>query len=1150
MIESRMRVGYLIIGFIFWVVSLGYAQKNENIKPEKSAFDEFKEKHPFIFKTKDQIHQEARSKNIPIFFNLENGEKAELQYFDEIGAPVYYQIFNTRAANTTGTSALQPGGELNLNLTGKGMTVGIYDQTRPKADHIEFGGRLTQVDGSTETISNHATHVSGTVMASGINSSARGMAYESTGWAFNWESDLSKMNANAYDPISKVNGHLVSNHSYGIVVGWFRNASGNWAWSGNTGISTSEDYRFGYYSAKSKGLDDLANSKPFYTIVWAAGNDRTDTGDGTRDPDGPDDTIGPEGVAKNVITVGAVSAIDQYQGAQSVAISNFSSWGPTDDGRIKPDLVGVGVGVFSSAVSNGGTTDSYASLNGTSMAAPNVTGSLLLLQQLYTERNNGRYMRSSTVKALAINTTKEAGSALGPDYVYGWGLLNAHEAAEIILNENGTSNIIREEVLANGSEYEYEFLSDGVTPIRLTIAWIDPSGNPAPVSVNPTNLMLVNDLDVRVIDEEGQVYFPWSLNPQSGPNGPAVRDRDNFRDNVEQILIDSPKAQRYRLIVTHKGNLTGGQQPFSLVFKAGVADGASETLYWIGQPGAAWNNPANWSATPNGSSVNKIPTAETRVVFESSSGQNQEVLLTADASAFSVNVFGDQLVKINLNQNSLLVESGFRVSNQITEITNGSIRFENSTSNQQLVELGQALFDQVDLEFIDGDWKLLSAGILDQVFVTGSTVQFDFPEVSLNSLELASGGGISGTFERLKFAEAFRATSNTSLKSGLLLMFDGEEGVYENQISGSVVDIEVSSGTLTARSGDFGNVKIQNGNLEVEQSMTQINLLDFGPASVLTLAANAQVSIIDSLAVRATVDQKAQLNGASNSTLVHDIYRKYCFDHLNVTGVNLNGEAIINLGTAATVQNASGWLRQNCEDVLFANFSMSSTCAGGALTLENLSEGNISSYSWDFGGLGVSNIANPVFVFPNPGTFTIRLVISNSNGSTSFERQISVLENSLAKPIIVANGNQLTSQQPGTSYQWFRNGQPIVGATQRSFSADDDGSYQVAIFDETCNRLSDPVVISAITEGELGRFGVFVGPVPSEDLVNISLINDYVGQVKFVLLDLSGKVIYEKISGKNSVEFTESLNLPFMVGVYLLRIETNDLTFHKKVVKF
>src|SRR5690606_18400709 len=260
----------------------------------------------------------------PLLLELEHQRTALFQYMDGAGHPVYYTTFNINAANTTGASSLQSGGELGLDLSGKGMVVGIYDQTRHKANHRDFGNRVTQMDGSTEVISNHATHVTGTILAEGLNRNARGMANEATGWAFNWDGDVSKMIQNAYDPELRPGGHIISNHSYGNLVGWYRHANGNWAWARNESVNNRGDYRFGFYSSKSQEIDDLAFSKPFYIIVWAAGNDRSDIGDGSKNADGPEDSIGPEGVPKNNITIGAVSEVRDYQEADDVFMSSFS----------------------------------------------------------------------------------------------------------------------------------------------------------------------------------------------------------------------------------------------------------------------------------------------------------------------------------------------------------------------------------------------------------------------------------------------------------------------------------------------------------------------------------------------------------------------------------------------------------------------------------------------------------------------------------------------------------------------------------------------------------------------------------------------------------------------------------------------------------
>ncbi len=122
---------------------------------------------------------------------------------------------------------------------------------------------------------------------------------------------------------------------------------------------------------------------------------------------------------KNILTVGAVNPIAAgYSSAADVLMSSFSSWGPTDDGRIKPDVVADGVGLTSSIASS---NNAYATYSGTSMATPNVTGSLLLLQEYYVQLHPGIFMRSATLKGLTIHTADEAGPNPGPDYQFGWG---------------------------------------------------------------------------------------------------------------------------------------------------------------------------------------------------------------------------------------------------------------------------------------------------------------------------------------------------------------------------------------------------------------------------------------------------------------------------------------------------------------------------------------------------------------------------------------------------------------------------------------------------------------------------------------------------------------------------------------------------------
>jgi hypothetical protein len=173
----------------------------------------------------------------------------------------------------------------------------------------------------------------------------------------------------------------------------------------------------------------------------------------------------------------------------------FSGWGPTDDGRIKPDLVGNGDDVFSAW----SEPELYGFAFGTSQAAPNVSGSLLLLQQHYENLHGpGSYLRAATLKALAIHTADEAGDAPGPDYTFGWGLLNTRTAASVISADGGDHQII-EDSLANGAVDSHALSVNAPDAVvTATLVWADPPGTPAAPALDPPDLMLVNDLDLRI----------------------------------------------------------------------------------------------------------------------------------------------------------------------------------------------------------------------------------------------------------------------------------------------------------------------------------------------------------------------------------------------------------------------------------------------------------------------------------------------------------------------------------------------------------------------------------------------------------------------------------------------------------------------------
>ena len=497
---------------------------------------------------------------------------SEIMYIDSKGFPQAYGTTNLNAARSTNTDDIWVGGSTGLNLNGSGYLVGEWDGGGVLTTHQEFnngtGTRVTQMDVPAAT-SYHSTHVAGTMIAEGQVASAHGMATEALLHAYEWTNDNAEMATEA------AGGLTLSNHSYGLNRGW-NSSGGNMYWWGNPGISATEDYLFGFYDSNSQAWDQIAFNAPNYLIVKASGNDRNDAFSGShyvyngtnwvasnavREQDGGSDgydCIEQGGVAKNILTIGAVNDIaGGWTAATDVVQSTFSSWGPTDDGRIKPDLVANGVGVYS-------TTDAgntlYTTLDGTSMATPNTTGTLVLLQDYYKSLKGGT-MSAAAIKGLVINTANEAGPSNGPDYQNGWGLLNATGAAGLIAADNTQGGLIVQAVLVNGQTTDYTYYSDGLTPINVTLCWTDPAGTPPAASLNPGTLMLVNDLDVRVIGTS--TNMPWILNPAS-PSVAATKG-DNFRDNVESVNMLSPVAGYYTIRINHSGTLSGGLQAYALI---------------------------------------------------------------------------------------------------------------------------------------------------------------------------------------------------------------------------------------------------------------------------------------------------------------------------------------------------------------------------------------------------------------------------------------------------------------------------------------------------------------------------------------------------------------------------------------------------------
>lgn len=503
---------------------------------EVTSFDRVNRTNEFLTTV-----ERAKKIGVPLTLTDYDGVEGQLVRFDG-DIPIYYRTYNAGSAVTTRANMLHPTAGNGYSLTGLGMLVGVWDQNHPRLSHLDFRkasgeSKLLAVDGPTAP-SAHSTHVTGTVLSTGVSSSnfsGRGIAYEADGWIFDWTNDITEMDMYAGF------GLLISNHSYGLIA------------------SQLPQWYFGAYVTDSRDVDNVCFNKPKYLPVYAAGNDRGSASSLNPTKNGNDLLTGDK-TSKNSLVIGAVNEVANYVDKTSVVMSGFSSFGPTDDFRIKPDLVAKGVDVFST-ISNSDT--SYGSLDGTSMAAPSVTASLALVQQYY----GSPFLNAATLKGLALHTADEAGDATGPDQKFGWGLLNTFKMVKA-LDDNGELSIVEEKTLNSGQTYTINVLALGTEPLKASISWTDRPGTEIINSTDNSSPRLVNDLDLRIVQNSTQ-NLPWALSKNW--QNLVAQKADNNVDPFERVDIDNPSGV-YQIVVSHKGTLVGGSQNYSLVITGVDAD--------------------------------------------------------------------------------------------------------------------------------------------------------------------------------------------------------------------------------------------------------------------------------------------------------------------------------------------------------------------------------------------------------------------------------------------------------------------------------------------------------------------------------------------------------------------------------------------------
>jgi len=448
----------------------------------------------------NQISVQASVADLVLLSNLPVIEALEMLVHEEDIVPFNYETNSINNAHYVKHNSA-------LGYTGAGVVVGVGDGGRLYS-HIDMDDRIVYTVNSTySSFNDHADHVSGTIGGAGNIDPRQEGAAPGCEYVIEKTTTILSQAQNHYNNYNMV----IANNSYGV------------------GDQTYDCSNNGLYNYSSQSLDNTMGSIDELLIIFAAGND----GFQTCPPFAQGFNTVPRyyQASKNVLVVGNMQ--------KDLTIASTSSRGPLEDGRLKPEVCAMGTDI-SSTLDN----YNYGLKSGTSMAAPAVAGIAALMYEAYDDLFGGN-APNDVIKAVICNTSDDMGTA-GPDFIHGFGLVNAKKAVEALKEARFIEGVITN---SGQNIYTLTNVPNNVVGVKIMLYWNDES---AASGANPT---LVNDLDLSVTSNS-VTHLPLILDPSAANvANPAVEGVDNV-NNIEQVAYATNSTNS--ITVTVDGSVVVG----------------------------------------------------------------------------------------------------------------------------------------------------------------------------------------------------------------------------------------------------------------------------------------------------------------------------------------------------------------------------------------------------------------------------------------------------------------------------------------------------------------------------------------------------------------------------------------------------------------